>query len=249
MQGVQPRSDSTLIQYTVKIINPENKGGYITREFQEKKFSTVESLQSKLVELFGKYADEAEFELGYLTPGKGFKGKQFLLMCDEDVLKMYEEHAGRRSINLWMKVKAKHRKRPSESSDTPSTLQTKRAKACESHLEKMDELQKIVDKLKEKHKEGQYSHFSSAQFHCWGNTIQLGHHNSFDQPPNKPFFGVTKKATASVPGAVSPGKRIHLRSECIDQLTKWHKLMDDGVISLEEYQDMHKTILGDIKKF
>ena len=78
----------------MKIFNPENKGGYITREFQEKKFSTVESLQSKLVELFGKYADEAEFELGYLTPGKGFKGKQFLLMCDEDVLKMYEEHAG-----------------------------------------------------------------------------------------------------------------------------------------------------------
>ena len=63
--------------------------------------------------------------------------------------------------------------------------------------------------------------------------------------PNKPYFGVTKKATASVSGAVSPGKRIHLQSECINQLTKWHKLMNDGVITLEEYQDMHKTILGD----
>jgi len=131
---------------------------------------------------------------------------------------MYEEHEGRR-INLWMKVKAKHQKQPSESSETPSTSQTKRAKACESHLEKMDELQKIVDKLKEKKKEGQYSHFS-AQFHCWGNTIQLGHHDSFEQPPNKPFFGVTRRATASVPGAISPGRHIHLQSECIDQLTK-----------------------------
>ena len=80
--------------YTVKIINPENKGGYITQEFQEKKFSTIKSLQSKLIELFGKYTDDAEFELGYLTPGKGFKGKQFLLTYGEDVLKMYEEHEG-----------------------------------------------------------------------------------------------------------------------------------------------------------
>ena len=108
--------------------NPESKRGYITQGFQEKKFSIIESLQLKLVELFGRYADEAEFELGYMTLGKGFKGKQFLLICNEDVLKMYKEHAGRRSINLWMKV---NQKRPSESSDTvtPSTTQTKRAKA------------------------------------------------------------------------------------------------------------------------
>jgi len=39
----------------MKIINPENKGGYIAQEFQEKQFSTVEALQSKLAELFGKY--------------------------------------------------------------------------------------------------------------------------------------------------------------------------------------------------
>lgn len=184
--------------------------------------------------------------MGYLTPGKGFIGKQFLL-TREDVLQMYEEHEGR-SINLWMKVKAKHQKRPSESSETPATSQTKRAKACEPHLEKMDELQKIVDKLKEKHQEGQCSHFSSAQFHCWGNTIQLGHHDSSEQPPNKPF-AVTRRATASIPGAVSPGRRIRLQSECIDQLTKWHKLMNDGVIISEEYQDMHTAVLGDIKKF
>ena len=119
----------------MKIINPDNKGGYITQEFQEMKLSTEESIRSKLVELFGQYTKDAEFQLGYLTPGKGFKGKQLLLECDDDVLKMHEEHQGRRSINLWMKVKAKQRKQPNESSDTP-TSQTKRAKACESHLEK-----------------------------------------------------------------------------------------------------------------
>ena len=155
-----------------------------------------------------------------------------MLTCDDDVLQMYEEQDGR-SINLWMKVKAKHQNGQVSLQKHP-LLHRQRAKACEPHLEKIDELQKIVDKLKEKHKEGQYSHFSSAQFHCWGNTIQLGHHDSFEQPPNKPFFGVTRRATASVPGAVSPGRRIRLQSECIDQLTKWHKLMNDGVITSEE---------------
>ena len=129
-----------------------------------------------------------------------------------------------------------------------SAPQAKRAKSCETHLEKMDELQKIVSNLKEKHKEGKYSHFSGAQFHCWGNMIQLGHHESYENPPNKPFFGATKSASASASGGVSPGKRIHLRSECIDQLTKWHKLMNEGVISAEEYKDMHKT-MSDMKKF
>ena len=66
------------MRYRVKIINPKNKGGFITQEFQETKFSTIESVQSKSVELFGKYSNEAEFQLGYLTPEKGYKGKQFM---------------------------------------------------------------------------------------------------------------------------------------------------------------------------
>ena len=233
------------VLYSVKIINPQSKGGYITEEFQEEKFSDVSSLRSKLAELFGKYMNEAEFQVGYLTPGHGFKGKQLCLSSDDDLTQMYSEHHGRKSINLWLKLNSKKRKRPIDPSTEPP--QAKRSKSCETHLEKMNELQKIVDLLKDKHKEGKYAHLSSAQFHCWGNTIQLGHHDSYEHPPNKPFFGATK--TASIGGGASPGKRIHLQSECIDQLTKWHKLKDDGVITMEEYQDMHKTILGDIKKF
>lgn len=109
----------------------------------------------------------------------------------------------------------------------------------------LKKLNQITQKLKDRHKDGKYSHFSDTQFHCWGNTIQLGRHKSYDDPPNKAFFGGGSKASASA----SPGKRIHLRSQCIDQLTKWHKLMEEGAISEEEYEDMHSTILSDIKKF
>ena len=43
-------------------------------------------------------------------------------------------------------------------------------------------------------------------------------HESFDEPPNKTFFGKEKGASGTVS---SPGKRIQLRT---DQLTKWAKL-------------------------
>lgn len=58
----------------------------------------------------------------------------------------------------------------------------------------MDELQNIVEKLKEKHKEGKYSYFSTTQFHCWKSTIQLGYDDSYEHPTNKPFFGTAKTA-------------------------------------------------------
>ena len=45
----------------------------------------------------------------------------------------------------------------------------------------------------------------------------------------------------------SPGKRIHQRSECIDQLKKLHELMEDGIVSEEQYKEMHKKILADIQ--
>ena len=106
---------------------------------------------------------------------------------------MYNEHSGRKSINLWLKFKKKKRTR--DTSSMSNYPQQKRSKSCESHLAKMDELQSIVEKLKEKNGEGKYSHFSSAQFHCWGSTIQLGHHDSYEHPPKKPFFGASKTAS------------------------------------------------------
>ena len=48
---------------------------------------------------------------------------------------------------------------------------------------------------------------------------------------------------------LSPGKTIQYRSECIDQLDKWHSLMERGVISVDEFKEKQQTILSDIKKF
>ena len=49
----------------------------------------------------------------------------------------------------------------------------------------------------------------------------------------------------SVP-CLSPGKRINLRSECMNQLSVWHNLLEKGAISQAQYDEFQKKILGDI---
>lgn len=77
--------------------------------------------------------------------------------------------------------------------------------------------------------------------------LHLKKHTSYDEPPDKPFFKL--KGSAAKAQGISPAKRITLRSECIDQLDKWHKLMEKGAISTEQYKDLQDTIMNDINKF
>ena len=83
----------------------------------------------------------------------------------------------------------------------------------------------------------------------WAHVIHIGKHSSLDIPPDQPFFRESHKKTstsssASFPSssvAVSPGKRVSLRSECINQLDKWHSLLEKGIISRVEYDQMQKN--------
>ena len=45
---------------------------------------------------------------------------------------------------------------------------------------------------------------------------------------------------------LSPQKRVSLRTECIDQLNKWHGLLENHIITQEEYDKVQQTILKDI---
>lgn len=49
--------------------------------------------------------------------------------------------------------------------------------------------------------------------------------------------------------SMSPGKRIQLRSECLDQLTKLHSLLENGGVPAEQYHTLQEAILGDIQNF
>lgn len=90
--------------------------------------------------------------------------------------------------------------------------------------------------------------------------IRLGKHDSVDEPPDMPFWRGRKRQQASSESSVQPTKkvaiadvatstsRVSVRSELLDQLSKWHKLSMDGVVSDAEYEELKKTILSDIKQ-
>ena len=75
----------------MKVINPNDKGGYQVEQLQTKylKLTTVEQIRSELTEQLKGFIDGASCEFGYLFPGHGLKGKQRVIENDEDVVAIY----------------------------------------------------------------------------------------------------------------------------------------------------------------
>lgn len=116
-------------------------------------------------------------------------------------------------------------------------------------------------KLKDKHA----GMFSEGKLRMWGHLIQMGKHASYDDPPNLLFFRGHKSATRSpaivkegVPWSdtggscvssvsMSPGKRLQMRSQCIEQLDQWHTLLEKGGITQEQYDELQGKIFADMQ--
>ena len=93
------------------------------------------------------------------------------------------------------------------------------------------------------------------QLRMWAQMIRLGKHESTDDPPDKPFWrgrkcqqDVSYLSPSPKRASISPSKKVSVRSELLDQLTKWHNLSECGVVSHEEYEELKKKILEDIRK-
>lgn len=104
----------------------------------------------------------------------------------------------------------------------------------------------IEEELQKKHS-GKYT---DQQLRTWAHLIQMKKHPSYDKAPNKPFFRSSQKVdNTPQAAAVSPGKRISMRGQCVDQLLKFRELFEKGVISNEQYDVFQASILNDVKKF
>lgn len=209
-------------------------------------------------------------EIGYISPGHGVNGRCNNLVNDDDLSLMYNEYEGRRGIHgvlLWCRAPPC----TSDATDSQTVSKSGQRKRSNVHArednpptkcgKKMKQIEEIVEKLKDMHS-GRYS---LEQYNCWAHTIDMGKHNSYESPPDLPFFvgkkASTKASTPVVAAAVvtqgstgsstqpeSPGKRIRYRGECMDQLTKWHSLLEKGIITEEQYQSFVGKILNDIEK-
>ena len=65
--------------------------------------------------------------------------------------RQYTQYDGRKSsVNLWIKVQVKEKKR-SHSSSTDDAPPSKRSGRFDAQMKRMDDIQEIIEKLKEKH--------------------------------------------------------------------------------------------------
>ena len=89
--------------------------------------------------------------------------------------------------------------------------------------------------------------------------VHLNTWKSLENPPDKPFFNKTRKRL-NVDGSegskaskrpalnlISPGEKVRVRSELIDQLDKFRKLKESGAISEVEYEELRLSVLKDFK--
>ena len=97
-------------------------------------------------------------------------------------------------------------------------------------------------------REKRTSTFSDEQLRSWAHMFVMKKHESLEFPPDKPFWKTPKTPTSNS-SAVSPSKQINLRGQCVDQLLKWHELLEKGAIMQEQYEEFKSTILDDVNKF
>ena len=66
------------------------------------------------------------------------------------------------------------------------------------------------------------------------------------------FFKSVAKVSSddvSAKSVMSPTKRVSLRTQCIEQLDKWHRLMESGAISQQQYDELQSKLFDDLKKY
>ena len=250
-----PGSSGQVFNYNVKVINSSKKSVfYIKPLTQKQRFSKLSDLKACVQDETGQTKTDT---VGYIEPGHGQKGKMRELRTDEDLGEMYVLHKRKRAVLLWCyddvsEQSTVHRKRTQNTDNSaPSAKRQAIAKS-------ISQVEDIIKKLKEKHGDG----FSVEKLNCWAHMLNVGKHSSYDEPPDFPFFKQPKQkvkdtsssasvqpTSSTVSATNSPTKRVGLRAQCIDQLSKWHALLNAGGIDQAQYDELKESILGDIKNF
>ena len=110
-----------------------------------------------------------------------------------------------------------------------------------SYSQKISEVENIVRQLKQEHG----STFSTEQLNAWAHMIHLQKHDSLIEPPQLPYFVKRSKRSSDIAKQHRSTYKSRLRLQCIDQLDKWHSLLEKGGITQTQYDKLQKEILGD----
>lgn len=242
---------NSIYSYSIKVMNPSKMSDFRTADLgRAKAYKSEDSLRkfisNKLPPLPSMdKPDMCNVEVGYVEPGHGMKGRKIWLLADGDLPKMYEKYGRNHSIRLWCYAAVSKKE----------TASAKKVGSKEKEsAEQKSEVEETYEQLLKKHK-GKYT---PEQLRAWSHMIRLKTHDSLDIAPDKPFFRGSKREGSTlsddpaskrerVSAGVSPGRKVNIRSELINQLDKWHKLLNADVISQQEYDELKLKIMEDIQ--
>ncbi len=236
-------------KYSVKVINSNKKTDYDVQILQQtKRFDSLSEVRNEIASVL-KCSQVSR--VGFVEPGHGLKGKQWWLLDDGDLQDMYENFKSR-TVLFWcidpQSVVTNHPQGTKRPLVEPGDKPPKSKRDVSS--QKISDVEAIVKQLEDKHG----SKYTIEQMNAWAHMLQMKKHSSYDVPPDMPYFTGSKKkqreaATGTRPSgdeSWSPRKRVNLRSECINQLDKWHGLLEKGAITQQQFDELQKTILKDI---
>ena len=242
------------------IINPNKKKEYSMVKAKAVSYGAIITYTEMKDSILNSFPSDIpkpdKLEFGYVEPGHGLRGKKEWILDDDDMNEFLEKYRSKKKkeLTLWCYSQGKGSQRKDNKENKRSQPSKPGSSRYEAHNAKMARVDEIYKKI---HNE----QYSAEQKRSWAHLIEMGKHDSLTEPPKKRFFKspsavqspVKNTATASVVAPcstlASPGRRrVSIRSECIDQLQKWHSLLDCGAISKEQYDELQSTILSDIKK-
>lgn len=225
---------SLSFSYTLKLVNPKSKSDFLTIKLgTAKNLSSLQQFMYKTISTNPKFKapDLTNVEMGYIESGHGLKGRKIWLYADGDVDVMYDYFKRSTSILLWCYMEA----------DTQTAKKKKVGSAAKSsksgtkygqHLEERTAVDDLYKELQEKH-----TGYSPRRLGAWANMVNMKTWTSLDEPPNKPFFTrgckrtnskcstcVETPVTKKPPSIDSPGRKVRVRTELIDQLDKFTSL-------------------------
>lgn len=247
--------ETNLFSYKVKVINSNKKSDYTVKKLESShQFQSVQELVSKLSHSFTIKVNK----VGYMLPGHGLKGKHHYISTDDQIPEMYELFSGKREILLCCWYGTGTKSVVVEDDDdgienivqNPVPVRSKRSTKSDAIAQKINDAEEVMNTLAKIHK-----NYTSEQLSSWAHLIQMGKHHSYDNPPDYPYFKGNKRSRRKSADSgdelprsptFSPCKKVQIRSECIDQLQKWHNLLEKGGISKEQYEELQKTIMADM---
>ena len=208
--------------------------------------------------------DVTQFELGYYEPGHG---KKRWLTDTEDIDEMKKVYIKKKEVLLWCydpsitptKKRSSTRRQIDCDDSAESTPKLKSRSRFENALEnKMSKVEEVYETLQKKHSKI----YKPEQLRAWANMVQMQKHTSLEEPHSGRFFktqkstkqeatpetSVTTECKASI-ASLSPVERLTLHTQCIEQLERWHGLMEKGAISQEQYTDIQAKVLDEMKNY